>query len=266
MDDEREMYCGFAAVYDTFMDNIPYDDWHDYVHTLLMRQGVCDGIVVELGCGTGSMTRRLAEDGYNMIGVDLSAEMLEYAREKCPESVLLLQQDMCELDLYGTAAAMVCVCDGMNYLIDAEEFVQALKRVHLFLDEGGVFLFDVKTAYFYENQLGSRTVTDNREDATLIWENEYHDDTMIHEYLVTIYRLVDEEKELFERQEEYHRQRAYPWQEIQRMLEQTGFFVEAVYDAFTENTPREDSERLYFVAKKHAGNGNAAKSQEGFGG
>lgn len=251
MNDEIEMYgSGFAAVYDTFMDNIPYDDWHAYVRKLLCGQGVADGLVVELGCGTGNMTKRLAADGYDMIGIDSSAEMLEYARDKCSENVLLLQQDMRELDLYGTAAAMVCVCDGMNYLLELEDLRQTFERVHLFLDEGGIFLFDLKTAYFYETQLGSRTVTDNREDATLIWENAYDADTMLHEYLVTIYELADEKRDLFARREEYHRQRAYPWKTVKKLLQETGFSVEAVYDAFKEDAPEEDSERLYFVAKR----------------
>lgn len=251
MDDETEMYgSGFAAVYDAFMDNIPYDDWHAYVRRLLGSQGVLGGIVVELGCGTGNMTKRLAEDGYNMIGIDRSAEMLEYARDKCAEDVLLLQQDMRELDLYGTAAAVICVCDGMNYLLEPEDLRRTFERVHLFLDEGGVFLFDLKTAYFYETQLGSRTLTDNREDATLIWENGYDAETMIHEYLVTIYRLADEKSDLFARREEYHRQRAYPWKTVRNILQETGFSVESVYDAFTENAPEADSERLYFVAKR----------------
>ena len=93
------------------------------------------------------MTSRLAADGYDVIGIDLSAEMLEAARDKCPDSVLLLQQDMCELDLYGTARAFVCVCDGMNYLTELEMLRQTFEKVFLFLDQDGVFLFDMKTAY-----------------------------------------------------------------------------------------------------------------------
>ncbi|MCH5268066.1 MAG: class I SAM-dependent methyltransferase [Lachnospiraceae bacterium] len=245
-----EIYGGFADTYDIFMDNIPYGDWHTYLRKLLLKQGVSDGIVVDLGCGTGNMTRLLAEDGYDMIGVDMSAEMLEYARQKCQESVLLLQQDMRKLELYGTAAAMICVCDGMNYLLETEDLRQVFRRVQQFLDVGGVFVFDMKTAHFYETQLGDRTITDNREDVTLIWDNVYHTDTGINEYVLTIYQLSDDGNDLFERVDEHHVQRAYPCETVQRLLDETGFSVESVYEAFTENMPGKDSERIYFVAKK----------------
>ena len=250
MDEGMETYGGFADTYDIFMDNIPYEAWHAYLRKLLIEHGVREGIVVDLGCGTGNMTQLLAEDGYDMIGVDMSMEMLDYARKKCPDSVLLLQQDMRKLELYGTAAAMVCICDGMNYLTTAEELSQVFERVHLFLDDDGVFIFDMKTAYFYETQLGDRTITDNREDATLIWDNVYHADTGINEYVLTIYQLSDVKQDLFERVEEYHMQKAYPLDEVKMLLRQAGFSVEAVYDAFTENIPDRNSERLYFVAKK----------------
>lgn len=249
MDGEYEIYGGFAEVYDTFMDNIPYDVWHDYLKSLLNDCGISEGIVVDLGCGTGNMTVRLAEDGYDMIGVDLSPEMLEIARDKCPDRVLLLHQDMRELDLYGSAHAVVCVCDGMNYLLENEDLIQTFRRVAAFLEEDGVFIFDMKTEYFYEQILGNRTIAENREDASFIWENEYHSESGINEYLLTVYRLVSDEQDLFERTDEYHRQRAYPWEQVRDLLTTAGLRPEAVYEAFTRNAPEEKSERLYFVAR-----------------
>lgn len=250
MDEETEIYGGFAETYDLFMDNIPYDEWHTYLYGLLQEYGVADGIVVDLACGTGSMTYRLAADGYDMIGIDQSCEMLDIAREKCPESVLLLQQDMRELDLYGSVSAFVCVCDGMNYLLAEADLRQAFHRVSLFLDSGGIFIFDMKTTHFYQHLLGNRTITDHRENMTLIWENEYHQESAINEYLVTIYQLADPEHDLFERIEEYHRQRAYSTQQIQTVLQEEGLQLEAVYDAFTRNTPGAESERVYYIAKR----------------
>lgn len=250
MDGEMEIYGGFAESYDQFMDNIPYDEWHTYVHSLLREYGVTEGIVVDLACGTGSMTKRLAADGYDMIGVDQSFEMLDIARKKCPEGVLLLQQDMRELDLYGSAAAFLCICDGINYLLTEEDLRAVFHRVKTFLDHGGIFLFDIKTSYFFQNTMGNCTITDHREDATLIWENEYHPENGMNEYLVTIYQLADEEQDLFERIEEYHRQRAYPKELIRRLLQEAGLQVEAVYDAFTREPPAENSERLYFIASR----------------
>ncbi|MDO4166162.1 MAG: class I SAM-dependent methyltransferase [Eubacteriales bacterium] len=250
MDEEMEIYGGFAESYDLFMDNIPYDAWHTYVHSLLEEYDVTAGLVVDLACGTGNMTERLAADGYDMIGIDQSFEMLDIARTKCPESVLLLQQDMRELDLYGSVAAVVCVCDGMNYILTEEELRTVFQRVKIFLDPGGVFIFDMKTAHFYQHILGNRTITDHREDATLIWENEYHPEAGINEYLVTIYQLAEEKRDLFRRVEEYHRQRAYTPDLVQHLLEEAGLQVEAVYDAFSKAEPAENSERLYFIARR----------------
>ncbi|MDE6853089.1 MAG: class I SAM-dependent methyltransferase [Lachnospiraceae bacterium] len=250
MDEEAEIYDGFAETYDLFMDNIPYDEWHVYLHSLLQEYGVDEGIVVDLACGTGNMTRQLAAAGYDMIGIDQSCRMLDIAREKCPENVLLLQQDMRDLDLYGSVSAFICVCDGMNYLPSAADLRQVFHRVSMFLDPDGIFVFDMKTAYFYQHLLGNRTITDHREDMTLIWENEYHEESAVNEYLVTIYQLADPERDLFERIEEYHRQYAYSVEQVCEALQEEGLLLEAVYDAFTRNAPIRQSERIYYIVRK----------------
>ena len=158
----------------------------------------------------GTMTKLLADDGYDMIGIDISYEMLDVARQKyTDDNILFLNQDMRELDLYGTAAAMVCVCDGMNYITDEKELFKVFEKIKIFLDYNGIFIFDMKTRHFYNDILGSRTIAENREDASFIWENEFHEDTGINEYLLTIYSLIDDENYLFERSEEIHHQRAY---------------------------------------------------------
>ena len=144
-----EAYSGFAEVYDTFMDNIPYEEWCGYLTGLLRDFGVPSGILLELGCGTGSMTELLAEQGYDMIGIDNSEEMLELAAEKRAASghdILYLCQDMREFELYGTAAAAVSVCDSMNYILEKEELKQVFSLVNNYLDPGGIFLFDLNTS------------------------------------------------------------------------------------------------------------------------
>lgn len=246
MQEEYEIYGGFASVYDKFMDNIPYDDWFQY----LQRYGVNGGIIVDLACGTGEMTRRLADDGYNMIGVDISEEMLEIARDKCEADILWLHQDMRTLDLYGSASAMVCICDGMNYICSEEDLEKVFARTVLFLDKSGVFIFDMKTEYFYKEILGNRTIIDNREDASYIWENEYSEEKKINEYLLTIYELVDDENDLFVRTDELHRQKAYGINVVKDCLIHQGFSKVDVFEAFTESAPNATSERLYFVAQK----------------
>lgn len=249
--EQNEIYGEFAYVYDEFMDNIPYEQWHDYLHKLLIKYGVEKGIVTELACGTGTMTKLLADDGYDMIGIDISYEMLDVARQKyTDDNILFLNQDMRELDLYGTAAAMVCVCDGMNYITDEKELLKVFEKIKIFLDYNGVFIFDMKTRHFYNDILGSRTIAENREDASFIWENEFHKDTGINEYLLTIYSLIDDENDLFERSEEIHHQRAYDIKLVNDCLEKAGLTCLEVYDAFTENAAKDDSERIYFVAQR----------------
>ena len=128
-----DAYTSFAAVYDLFMDNIPYQEWSRYLISLLKERGVRDGLVLDLGCGTGSLTELLAASGYDMIGVDYSGEMLNVAMEKRARSgrqILYLQQDMREFELYGTVRAVVCVCDSLNYLLEEEEI--ELSLIHIF--------------------------------------------------------------------------------------------------------------------------------------
>ena len=115
-----EAYTDFAEVYDTFMDNVPYEKWADYIADRLARAGIRDGLVLELGCGTGTLTQLLARRGYDMIGVDRSEEMLAVAAQKAAEEgldILYLEQDMQSFELYGTVRAAVCVCDSLNYLL-----------------------------------------------------------------------------------------------------------------------------------------------------
>lgn len=248
--EENGMYEGFAAVYDKFMDNIPYEEWHVYLTGLLKKYGVDSGSVVDLACGTGEMTWRLAQSGYDMTGVDISEEMLQIAYQKCTSGVLLLHQDMRELDLYGKADAMVCVCDGMNYICEIEELKKVFQKVFLFLEEKGVFIFDFKTEFFYNEILGNRTISENREDASFIWENEYDKETKINTYLLTTYELIDDENDLFVRNDEMHRQRTYTIKEVCKALKEAGFMTVDVFEAMTQNAPGEKTERLYYIARK----------------
>lgn len=138
-----DAYTSFAAVYDTFMDNIPYEEWKSYLEELLKEYGVQDGLVLDLGCGTGTMTELLAADGYDMIGVDNSEEMLEIAREKQIKSgheILYLLQDMREFELYGTVGAVFSICDSLNYITEPEELKQVFRWVNNYLDPGGIFI------------------------------------------------------------------------------------------------------------------------------
>ena len=253
-------YTGFAKVYETFMDNIPYDAWTEYLTGLLTEYGVVTGsLLCELGCGTGTMTRRLAEAGYDMIGIDLSEEMLDIARydhPECEEDILYLNQDMREFELYGTVAAVISLCDSMNYLTSEEDLLRVFKLVNNYLDPSGYFIFDMKTEYHYEMLMGNRTIVDNRENCSLIWENFYDKGKQLNQYDITIYAKAEFEEDademppLFERMEESHVQRAYSVEKIKELLERAGLEFVAVYGDGTKDVPKPEDGRIYFVAKE----------------
>lgn len=246
-----DAYTSFAAVYDTFMDNIPYEEWKSYLKELLKEYGVQDGLVLDLGCGTGTMTELLAADGYDMIGVDNSEEMLEIAREKQIKSgheILYLLQDMREFELYGTVRAIVSICDSMNYLEDHEDLVQVLKLANNYLDPKGVFIFDMNTVYKYREQLGEQTIAENREESSFIWENYFDEAEMVNEYDLTLF--IREEDGRYSKYEETHYQKAFAISEVKEAVKEAGMELVAVYDAFTRKPPREDSDRVYFVVRE----------------
>lgn len=298
-----EAYTDFAQVYDELMDDTPYKEWRDFLLGIFRRYGVGDvgeavaseednngvikrnlaqerNTVLDLGCGTGTLTELLAREGYDMIGVDNAEEMLRIAMEKRERSgldILYLLQDMRELELYGTVGAVVSVCDSLNYLLDEEDIVQTFDRVNNYLYPQGIFVFDFNTVYKYRTVIGDATIAENREDCSFIWENYYHEDEEINEYDLTVF--VAEERaasfgdglagrmetdaesgaacgqaaQRFWRFQEVHYQRGYRLSQMKALLELAGLeFLEAM-DADTHGEVRQESERIYVVARKGAG-------------
>jgi ubiquinone/menaquinone biosynthesis C-methylase UbiE len=245
-----EAYTSFAQVYDQFMDNIPYGEWASYVKELLAQYKVTDGLVLDLGCGTGSLTEILADGGYDMIGVDNSEEMLEIAMEKRVASghdILYLLQDMREFELYGTVRAVVSICDSLNYITEYEELVQVFRLVNNYLDPGGVFLFDMNTEYKYREILGENTFAEDREECSFIWDNFYDEEEKINEYDLA---LFIREGELYRKFSETHYQRAYSLDEIKQAADEAGMEFVASYEAFTHGPVRADSERMHIVLRE----------------
>ncbi|MCI9359637.1 MAG: class I SAM-dependent methyltransferase [Hungatella sp.] len=246
-----EAYTGFAAVYDRFMDNVPYEEWAGYLWELLKEYGVEDGLVLDLGCGTGNLTEALAGRGYDMIGVDNAEDMLQIAmekREKSGSDILYLLQDMREFELYGTVAAVVSICDSMNYLTEYEELVHTLSLVNNYLDPEGIFIFDLNTLHKYRDVIGDSTIAESREDCCFIWDNVFDEEERINEYDLTLF--IEVEGGLYQRFEETHYQKAYTLEEIRQAVAEAGMKLEAVYDAFTREEPKEDSERVYVVVRE----------------
>ena len=245
-----EAYTGFAEVYDIFMDNVPYEEWGEYLTSLLEEYGINDGLVCELGCGTGKMTEFLSNKGYDMIGIDNSYDMLSIAMRgrESENDILYLNQDMREMELYGTVRAVVSVCDSMNYLLSEDDLFTTFKLVNNYLDPGGMFIFDMNTEYKYRELLGDRTISENRESCSFIWENYYDEEDSINEYDLTLF--VQEDDDLYRKFEEIHYQKSYGIDSVKGLLEDAGLEVVAVYDAFTHEVPNAKSERVYFIARE----------------
>lgn len=248
-----EAYSSFAQVYDLFMDNVPYEEWSTYLIGLLKEHGVEDGLVLDLGCGTGKMTRLLEKAGYDMVGIDYSEEMLGIAREQqfedADSSILYLLQDMRELELDGTVRAVVSICDSMNYILEDEELEQVFRAVNRYLDPKGMFIFDLNTLYKYRDLLGETTISENREEGSFIWDNYFDEEEMVNEYDLTLF--IREKEDLYRKYEETHFQRAYTLERVKELLEKAGMEFVAAYDAFTKEPVKENSERIYVIAREN---------------
>lgn len=264
-----EAYTDFAMVYDTFMDETPYEQWCEFLMELFRKYGaqkddtrqensaVMDNLrqerntVLDLGCGTGTLTELLARRGYDMIGIDLSEEMLRIAvdkRERSGLDILYLCQDMRELELYGTVGAVVSVCDSVNYLLEEDDVVQTFRLVNNYLYPEGLFIFDFNTIYKYAEVIGDATIAEDREECSFIWENTYYEEERINEYDLSIF--VREEGDRYRKFQETHLQRGYSLKEMRGMVEAAGLlFVDAI-DADTHEEPGQESERIYIVARK----------------
>lgn len=244
-----DAYTSFASVYDLFMDNVPYEEWCAFLCKILAQHGITDGPVLDLGCGTGKMTRLMSEQGYDMTGIDNAAEMLQIAAMEPGEvPILYLLQDMQDLELDGCVRAVYSVCDCVNYVLDEEELQQAFSRVHEYLEEDGVFIFDVNTSYKYTKLLAENTFAESRDEGSFIWDNYYNEEERINEYDLTLF--IPEGDELYRRYTETHYQRNYETETLLKLLKNAGFIDICVYDDYTDALLCETSERAVFVAKK----------------
>ena len=244
-----EAYTGFASVYDRFMEDVPYELWCAMIVKELHRASITDGLILDLGCGTGTLTGMLAEAGYDMIGVDGSGEMLAEAREKSDGmDILYLCQDMREFELYGTVRAVVSTCDTMNYLLTPEDFIQTVRLVNNYLDPGGLFIFDLNTIYKFREIMGNTTIAESDEDAAFIWDNFFDEDTGRNEYDLTLF--IRREDGLFERQIEVHEEQGYAPEEVKGFLTAGGMEFVCAFDVDTGGEPTDTSEKIFFIARE----------------
>lgn len=259
-----ETYGDFASVYDTFMDDTPYGDWCDRLENLIGKYGVSEpcrdaenlldsekNLVVDLGCGTGTLAELMYAKGYDCIGVDMSEDMLNIAmgkKEQSGSEILYLCQDMRELSLYSTVGTVYSVCDSVNYILEEDELLTVFSLVCNYLFPGGIFIFDFNTVYKYQELIGDTTIAENREDCSFIWENYYDPEGQINEYDLTVF--VRKEGENFRRFTETHLQRGYTVEQMTKLVCQAGMRVLEVLDADTQDAVTPESGRVCVVAGK----------------
>ncbi|MEG0178649.1 MAG: class I SAM-dependent methyltransferase, partial [Oscillospiraceae bacterium] len=242
-------YNEFAYFYDEFNDDANYQSLFSYIKRNFEKYGVFDGIVADLGCGTGDLTLLLAEAGYDMIGVDLSQEMLSVLRDKAEQvgknDILLLQQNLLKLDLYGTIKAAVSTFDTFNHIGNYDMFSKALMRASLFIEPNGVFIFDLNTIYKQQQVLADNTFILEADDARCKWENHY--DEIEARTLIKINITYKEEKTSFN---ENFYEYAFTQSQINDACEAAGLYITEICDGETFTQLREDSQRYLITAIK----------------
>lgn len=263
-----EAYERFAQVYDELMDNIPYEEWTTYIISLLNEYNINNGLIAELGCGTGNITELLATSGYDMIGIDNSEEMLEIANQKKTEkglsSILYLLQDMREFELFGTVDAIICVCDSINYILDTNEITDVFRLANNYLEADGLFICDFKTRHYFKDVVADSTIAEDRDDVSFIWDNYYDEESNVNELALSLFikdSTTDKydinntsssccEDNIYRKYQEFHYQRGLTIDEIKSCIEQSGLQLIALYDAFTRQPANDDSERIYVIARE----------------
>lgn len=240
------MYQDFAYVYDKLMADVPYDDWAAFYQRAFRRFGAQPSLVLDLGCGTGTLTARLADLGYDMIGVDASGEMLSVAKQKLP-AALFLQQDMASFELYGTVDAIVSALDSMNYLTDEGDLQTCFSLCRNYLNPGGLFIFDMNSPYKLSSLLGNHTFVEEGEDYFYTWENEFDKESKICDFYLNIFMRRGK---TYERIEEFQQERAYETHEVEALLAKAGLRLLTVTGGTRFSPPGKKSERLFFVAQK----------------
>ena len=240
-----DAYGKFARIYDSLMDDVPYGAIADLIDTEIKKQKTNNNIVLDLACGTGTLTGILKEKGYDMIGADASEEMLLCAREKHPD-ILFLHQPMEELELFGTVGAICCVLDSFNYLTQDGDLDTVLRLCNTYLEPNGLLIFDVNSKWKFEHILSENTFTYENDSVFYVWENDYSKEEKLCDFYLTFFV---KQGEFYERFDETHTERVYETEEIKEGLEKNGFRIKAVYDGFTGREADGTSERLMFVCE-----------------
>lgn len=242
-------YSALARHYDSLTADVPYEKWADRAEEIFAGHGYRPAILLDLACGTGTLTRIFAGRGYDVIGADASAEMLSAAADKvsdCENRPLLLNQSMEQLDLYGTVGGVVCALDSVNYLVSPQALAKAFSRVSLFLERGGLFIFDVNTEKELKG-LDMQAYIRQTPDVFCVWQAEWTEKERICRFY---FNLFERKENLYQRSEEVHAERAYSLRELEDALAACSMRLKAAYSDLSDRPASEDDERILIVAEK----------------
>ena len=241
-------YSNFAKYYDILTIDVNYQARAEYIDNLFEQNQLKPEIVLDLACGTGSMSIELDKLGYEVIGVDSSIDMLSIAKEKAVDAeILFLCQKMENFDLYGTVNAVVCNLDSINHLSNIKKVEQCFNRVSLFLEKGGLFIFDINTPYKIKNILGNNTFIYDYPEVYCIWQNSYSEKMKKIEFDLTFF---EKNAMHYERFDEHFSEKEYSINSLTNILNKTGMEVLSIYNELTFDTITDESKRAVFVARK----------------
>lgn len=245
-------YGDFSYYYDLLTENVDYEKRCDYICNLLAENGVGKGILLDLACGTGTLSMLLSQRGYDVIGTDASEDMLTKAQEKKYESApdaIFLCQKMEELDLFGTINAAICTLDSINHITDKQKVREVFRRVSLFMEDGGIFIFDANTPYKHREILADNAFVYDLDEVYCVWQNST-DESLLTQVSLDIFEY-DGESDCYLRYGEEFFERGYEINELKTMAEEFRFECIGIYDELTKNALSENSQRAVFVLKKH---------------
>ncbi len=251
----NEQYSVLSKYYDILNSGVDYREFAEYLHNMIEKHKAIDtSLVLDLACGTGKITRELADMGYDMTGIDISEDMLAVAQEqeaKDKKGILYLCQDMRNFELYGTVDAAVCCLDSINYLTKPADVKKCFSLLHNYIAPNGLLIFDINTPYRFENEYGDRDYVMEEDGVLLCWRNYYDSDKKVCDFVLTIF--VEEEDGSWTRLDEEQRERVYTMRSIKKLLLDTGFEIIDVMSDFSGTKIGEKDTKWYFVCRCNKG-------------
>lgn len=240
-------YSSFASVYDDLMKRADYSARAKYIQKILKDYGLTCGLLLDLACGTGTLSIELSRLGFEVIGTDASPEMLSVAQNKsyeADEPVMFVCQKMEETDLYGTVRAAVCTLDSLNHLDNVDSLNKTFKRLRNFIDSDGIMVFDVNTLYKHREVLGNNTFVYDEKNVFCVWQNSLLPDNKTVSINLDFFKKDGNE---YVRFNESFKETAFTDAEITAVVENAGFRVVKKYGENTFEKPTADCERVYYV-------------------